>query len=75
MKYHFKYYTDKNGEYYTEGIELKNYQASANNFENLKIIIQDILDLHFNEYSDSKNIFPPPSKDEISGNNIIVVSI
>ena len=72
MKYHFKYFIDKNGEYYAEGIELKDCQIGAKTFENLKIIIQDILNIYINENFDLK-IIPLPSKKKIIGENIISV--
>lgn len=74
MNYHFKYFINENGEYYAEGIELKDCQIGAKTFENLKIIIQDILDLYLNENFNS-NIIPSPSKKEIIGKNIIAVSL
>ena len=73
MKYHFKYFIDKNGEYYAEGIELKDCQIGAKTFENLKIIIQDILDLYLNENFDS-NIIPSPSKKKFNEKNIIAIN-
>ena len=73
MKYHFKYFIDANNEYYAEGIELKDCQIGANTFENLKIIIQDILNLCLNENFHSNNI-PSPLKEKIIGENIITVS-
>ena len=73
MKYHFKYFIDKNGEYCAEGIELKDCQIGAKTFENLKIIIQDILDLYLNENFDS-NIIPSPSKKKFNEKNIIAIN-
>ena len=62
MKYHFKYFTDKNGEYHAKGIELKDFQIGADSFEELKQVTQEMLDLYLDEVTNSKLIFPQPSK-------------
>ena len=75
MQYHFKYFTNNDGNYYAEGIEVKDCNAEADTLDELKEIIKDLLDLYFDEDPDSEIIFPMPLKKEIKEKNIFTVDI
>jgi predicted RNase H-like HicB family nuclease len=75
MQYHFKHSISKDGNYYAEGIEIKDCKAEADTLEELKEITKDLLDLYFDEDPDSKIFFPMPLKKEIKGKNIFTVEI
>jgi antitoxin HicB len=74
MKYHFKYFPDERGGFYAECIELEGCRTEADTLEELKKNIQDILNLYLDEKPKSKSLFPPPTKKEIKGRNIIAVN-
>ena len=62
MKYHFKVHRDKESGYWARGIELSGCRSQGETREELRINLEEALNLYLSEPEDSKVIFPVPKK-------------
>lgn len=73
MKYHFKFYKEKNG-YWGKCMELDGCLSQGDDFDDLKKNLKEALDLYLDEPEDSGLVFPLPKR-RVTGRNIIVITV
>lgn len=73
MIYHFKIHKEGNS-YWAECIELEGCRTQGDSLDELKINMEDALNLFLSEPSESKTFFPAPNK-ALKGRNIIDVHV
>jgi antitoxin HicB len=74
MLYHFKIHKEIDG-YWAECLELDGCQTQADTISDLKINMEEVLNLYLSEPQGSKLIFPMPLKKAPSGTNITKVPV
>lgn len=74
MFYHFKVHKDIDG-YWAECVELNGCQTQAEALQDLKISMEEVLNLYLSEPQGSKIIFPMPLKKSPPGSNILKIAV
>jgi antitoxin HicB len=74
MIYHFKTYKDKDG-YWAECIELKGCNAQGDTKEELRLNMENSLNLFLSEPEDSKFLFPMPVVNKKKTKNVEKISV
>lgn len=73
MKYHFKIHREKDG-YWAECIEMPGCVTEGDNLNELKMNMEEVLNLYLEEPDNSRVIFPLPQKN-VNKKNVISVPV
>ncbi|MGZ3789771.1 MAG: type II toxin-antitoxin system HicB family antitoxin [Bacteriovorax sp.] len=74
MLYHFKIHKESDG-YWAECLELEGCQTQSDTLSELKVSMEEVLNLYLSEPYDSKLIFPLPFKKTPTGKGVTKVHV